>query len=131
MAKKKVETFESVSKRIGDLKECEQTPDVMKEIDDLTLKLESLKPVEPKTAPVKKSTGPAFTHEEWELEKHVEPIYENGRHKTIDNKPQYDINYLRKELLRKVMLTDQSQENALNEQSQNTLLEYIPIKKGE
>jgi carbamoylphosphate synthase large subunit len=103
----------------------------MQEIDDLTLKLESLKPEETKTIPVKKSTAPAFTHEEWRLEKHVDPIYENGRHKTIDNKPQYDIKFSRKDLLRKVMLTDQSQVDALNEQSQNTLLEYVPIKKGE
>ena len=114
MAKKKIETFESISKRISDLRECEpQTPEIMKEIDELTEQLEDFPRPEVKAKPVNKSTGPAFTHEEWKLEKTIK----NGEIKTT-----------REKLIKRVIITSEH-ESILNQQKENTLLEYVPIKK--
>lgn len=102
MAKK--ETFESVSKRISDLKECEQTPEIMQEIDELTAKLEVLKPSEKvKKAPEKAGKPGFLTFEEWELEKVT----------------------LKKVKIRKECRMLQEHADILNEQSANTLLQYI------
>jgi hypothetical protein len=146
MAKKKVDTFESVSKRIGDLKECEQTPEIQREIDELTEQLEDFpqpkaepKDVESKKeledfpqpkvkAEPKKSEVPIFTHEEWRLEKKVYPVMEkNGlQAKGFDGKPLFKVEFPRVKMIKKVIIHS-DHENNLNGQKENTLLEYVKI----
>ena len=118
MAFKKKETYETISQKIDDLKAGEQTPETMKEVDELTTKLEDFTPVSKSShskgiveIPKSKKDGPAFTHEEWRLEK-----------KIVDQKIQLS----RLKMLKKVIITDEH-EGILNEQKANTLLEYVKI----
>ena len=140
MAKKKVDTFESVSKRISDLNECEQTPEIQREIDELTEQLEDFpqpkaepkKELEdspqPKAKTAKKSDVPVFTHEEWQLEKKVYPVMEkNGKQaKDANGKPLYEVEFPRVKMIKKVIIHS-DHENSLNEQKENTLKEYVKI----
>jgi hypothetical protein len=119
-------TFESISKRINDLRECEQTPETMKEIDDLTEELNEYPRPTVKAKASPKDVTPAFTHEEWKLEKHIEPIMEGNRHKLIDNKPQYKTYFTREKLIKKVII-EPEHENDLNNQMENTLKEFVKI----
>jgi hypothetical protein len=119
MAKKK-ETKESILKRISDLKECEQTPEVMQEIDELQAKADAMpdEPVKGTSHTVgldisPKGKTPNYTHEEWKLERKVE----NGK-----------VVFNRDKLLKKVILLPEHARD-LNFQMENTLKEYVEINK--
>jgi hypothetical protein len=144
MAKSK-EVKLSLADQLKELEAKEQTPEVMAEIDALKLQIEEeiakekaleeeiarnkaekeAKAAE-KAAKKNKAVEPAFTHEEWRLKKEVTPVMDGKKIKVVDNKPQYETTFKRVEMLKKVIITPEH-EDILNEQMENTLLEYVPI----
>ncbi len=115
MAKKK-ETIESISKRISDLGECEQTPETVKEIDELKVKLEGMK---------KTDIYPFTRFEKWRMEKVLIPIMDGKTQRTdaIGNKL-FDVEFKREKLIKTCVML-QEHANTLNEQTINTLFEYV------
>lgn len=98
MAKKV--TIDTLKKRLNDLREVEQTEEVVAEMAQLTEQIEAMEP---------KNTSPFRTYEEWRLEK-----------KIVEGKVTFD-------KLKKVKETRLLPEQAaeLNSQTANSLLEYI------
>jgi hypothetical protein len=98
MAKKV--TIDTLKKRLNDLKEVEQTEEVLAEMSQLTEQIEAMEP---------KNTSPFRTYEEWRLER-----------KVVEGKVAF-------EKLKKVKETRLLPEQAaeLNSQTANSLIQYI------
>jgi predicted secreted Zn-dependent protease len=101
MAKKV--TIDTLKKRLNDLKEVEQTEEVIAEMAELTQQIEAMEP---------KTNSPFRNYEEWRFEK-----------KIVDGKVTF-------ERLKKVKETRLLPEQAaeLNSQVANSLIEYIEKK---
>jgi len=94
-------TIESLKKRLEDLKEVEQTAEVMAEIDELTEKIAEME----KTGVKSPAKGPYTAYEEWRMERKGKEL-------------------IKLKLVKEVLLLPEQAEE-LNSQKFNSLIEYI------
>ena len=95
-------TVESLKKRLEDLKEVEQTAEVMAEIDEINEKISEM---ESQQAPKAKASGPYTIYEEWRMERKGKEL-------------------IKLKLVKEVLLLPEQAEE-LNSQKFNSLIEYI------
>ena len=127
MAEKK--SLAALKMQLGKLKKKEQTPEVMEQIDALTLQIENFVPDVQKKEPEVKSNVPAFTHEEWRIDVFHDPIMEDGKQVVkADGSLAYKTRTVRDKLLKRVIIEPEHAE-ILNNQMLNTKKEYVPINK--